>query len=440
MNYVIGLDIGTSSVKGVLTTEDGTVVRTAKGSFSYIQTNDGIVELLPKSYLQVCYQTIRQLACCVGDGVIQGVCASSASGNLLLLDANCVPMCNIIGWQDVRVTCESTEILGSLNSDDFYCQVGWPFGGRKFPLAQLCYIKKHTPDSLKNCSMVCMSTEYLYYTLTGKWGISTSAGTPSFLLNQVTGEYIPSVLHPLGLTTEKLPPIMPCGAIVGYVKPDAALLCGLPQNTPIILGSFDHPSAARGVGVTEEGQMLLSCGTSWVAFFPIRDRKKAVAAKMLIDPFLSPNGCWGAMTSISSLSERLKLYVHRYIDHSEQAFQIMSKLAQQSVSGANGLKINLLKTPDDDAIEGFSKQDIARAIMESAVGLLKERLDSLAPMGISATEAVMVGGPSEDPYWVTLIQQICNITVETKHQSFAGAVGAAQIAQKTIGGNKDAEI
>ena len=48
MQYLIGLDIGTSSVKGVLMTEDGVVVRTAKGCFEYIRSKDGIVEFVPE--------------------------------------------------------------------------------------------------------------------------------------------------------------------------------------------------------------------------------------------------------------------------------------------------------------------------------------------------------------------------------------------------------
>ncbi len=432
MQYIIGLDIGTSSVKGVLTRGDGEVVHTAKGIFSYIRKKGGIVELSPEAYLQVCFDTIRELASHACDGAVAGICASSASGNLLLLDQNDRPMCNIIGWQDSRGTTESAEVLACVDTECLYRKAGWPFGGRSFPLAQLCYIKKHTPEQLVNCAMVCMSTEYLFYTLTGKWGISASAATPSYLLDQVQGAYIPEVLAALELPEAKLPPVMACGSIVGYVTESGAAQCGLPENTPVILGSFDHPSAARGVDVTQEGQMLLSCGTSWVAFFPVRDRQKAVDARLLVDPFLSPEGCWGAMTSVASLSDRLKLYVWRYVDDSQEAFQVMSSLAQQSTPGAGGLQIDLLDEPNDAAMSGFGKAEIARAIMESAVSLLKIRLDKLAAVGISATEAVMVGGPSEDPYWAHLIGQACNISVTTKHQGFAGAVGAAKIAKAAI--------
>lgn len=439
MDYLIGLDIGTSSIKGVLFTTDGCVAYSVKEVFCYKKMGNGEVELDPNQYLTACYCAIKELAQRATDGAIKGVCASSASGNLLLLDKENKPLTNIISWQDKRVSDEAKEVLGEMDDDAFYRSIGWRFRYKAFPLAQLCYIKKHNSHLMRDCGKVAMSTEYLYYTLTGKWGISTSAGTTYFLIDQQKGEYIKPILNKIGVTEEQLPPIMPCGSVLGTVNENMEDLCGLPKGTPVILGSFDHPSAARGVGVLNEGQILLSCGTSWVAFFPIGNREKGANAGMLIDPFLSPSGCYGVMTSVASLSERIRLYVNRYIDDSKDAFGKLSALARQSVSGANGLCINPQDDPDDERILAFSKEHIARAIMEGTVRLLKERLDGLAEKGISANKAIMVGGPSEDPYWITLIEEMCGIAVDVQHGSFAGAVGAAMIAGIGVGTYEDEE-
>lgn len=433
MDYLIGLDIGTSSVKGVLMTTEGRIACNAKEVFAYHRLESGEVELDAEAYLAACFHAIKALANAATPGVIKGICASSASGNLLLLDKEFWPLTNIISWQDKRVEEEAREVLGEMDDDAFYRLIGWPFRYKTFPLAQMCYIKKHAPEKIESCGMVAMSTEYLYYALTGEWGISTSAGTTYFFIDQQKGEYVKPLLDKFGLSEEQFPPILPCGTVLGTVQDSVESICGLPAGTPVILGSFDHPSAARGVGVLKEGQMLLSCGTSWVAFFPIEDREKGADAGMLIDPFLSPKGCFGVMTSVASLSERIQLYVNRYIDDSKEAFQKLSALARQSVSGANGLSINPQDEPDDEKILAFSKEHIARAIMEGTVRLLKERLDGLAEQGISANEAIMVGGPSEDPYWITLIEEMCGITVDVQHGSFAGAVGAAVIAGVGVG-------
>lgn len=439
MNYLIGLDIGTSSVKGVLMTTNGHVITSAKGVFTYHQQDNGGLEVVAEEFLNVCLQTLKELASDAKDGVIKGVCASSASGNLLLLDQEGKPATGIINWQDHRVTDEAKELLGDMDLDAFYKRIGWPFGYKAFPLAQLCYIRKHTPKLLDECSAVCMSTEYLYYALTGKWGISTSAGTTFYLIDQEEGCYIDDLLNTLEIDKGKLPPIQPCGHVLGGIKEDMSKACGIPAGTPVVLGSFDHPSAARGAGVLKEGEMLLSCGTSWVAFFPISSREKGIAARMLIDPFLSPEGCYGAMSSVASLSAKIQRYVHRYIDDSAQAYRILTNLAAQSSLGANGLRIDPAKEPDDERILQFNKADIARAIMEGTVGLLKNKLDLLAEKGISANSAVMVGGPSEDSMWTSLVEEICGISVRVVHGAYAGAVGAAVIAGIGVGEYKSEE-
>ena len=368
------------------------------------------------------------------------MCASSASGNLILLDENYKPITNIISWQDGRVKEEAEEVLLEVDKEALYQQVGWGFDGKTFPLAQLCHLKKYSPELLEQCGMVTMSTEFLYYTLTGKWGISISSATPFYLADQVKGEYLDSVLGILGISKAKLPPIMQCGTIIGHVCEEMEERSGIPSGTPIILGSFDHPSAARGVGVLKEGDLLLSCGTSWVVFLPIADREKGISAKLLVDPFLAPNGCYGVMSSIASLSGRLQLYTNRYIDKSNKAFQTLSELARQSDLGANGLSINPLEEPDDNRIGAYSKKDIARAIMEGTVILLRQRLNDLMKAGINAQRAVMVGGPSEDPFWIQLIEEMCKIPVRVVHGAFAGAVGAAVIAGIGVGEYENDEL
>ncbi len=428
MEYVIGLDIGTSSVKGVRLSADGKVTKTTHKTFTYTVRPDGSVEIPAGDYLAVCLAAIRALAE-DADGPVLGVCASAATGNTLLLGKKGEPLTPIFSWQDTRVTTERDEALGEMDKDTFFRRIGWPFDGKTFPLAHLSFWKTHMPRIYKKAKYVCMSTEYLYKYLTGNFGISRSAGTPFYLIDQKTGRYIPSILDKLEITEEMLPKIGKCGEIVGTVREEAAEECGLPAGTPLMLGSFDHPSAARGVGVLKEGQLLLSCGTSWVAFFPVSEREKAVNAGMLIDPFLSEKGGpWGSMTSLSSVSANIKQYVNRYIDTSDKAFSILSALAAESAPGAGGLILCPLDAPDDKKVEGFGKAEIARAIMEGTVKLLKDRLDFLRVLGISAQEAVMVGGPSEDPMWRNIIAQMCGFPVRTVHGAHAGAVGAAVMA------------
>ena len=248
MNNLIGLDIGTSSVKGILMTEDGNIKKVARGAFEYTKLENGGVEINADDFVIVCFSTIRELAQAADDKIC-GICAASASGNLVILDKENKPVTPIFNWQDTRVTTEAHDVLGDMDTDTLYRKVGWPFDYKTFPLALACYVKKHNPEKIENCGKVCMSTEYLYYRLTGKWGISTSAGTPFYFIDQKTGKYIPELLDKLGITESQMPPVMPCGQSLGNVTESAAKECGLSADVPVVLGSFDHPSAARGAGI-----------------------------------------------------------------------------------------------------------------------------------------------------------------------------------------------
>lgn len=428
MSYLIGMDMGTSSVKAILMTEDGKVQKVSRGAFDYTKLENGGVEISAEDYAKVCIDVIKELADSVC-GDVKAICASSASGNLLVLDKENKPLTGIINWQDKRVGEEAREIFGYLDTNSFYRQIGWPFGFKDFPLAQMAYIKKNEPEKIKKAGKICMSTEYLYFLLTGKWGISTSAGTPFFFIDQEKKEYIPHLLETLGVSGDMFPPIMDAAKTLGTISAEMTEATGLNEGTPVVLGTFDHPSAARGVGVFKEGQVLLSCGTSWVALFPIEKREKVADAGLLIDPFLSSKGgCWAGMTSVPSISERIWLYVSNFIDDGKEAFSKLSALARESEKGAGGLVIDLRQEPDEDMISKYPQKHIARAIMEGTVNLLKENLDSLKEKGIGATEGIMVGGPSEDPYWIELIEDMCNIKLKVIHGQYAGAVGAATMA------------
>lgn len=433
--FIIGLDIGTSSIKGILVSANGDEKYTGRVPFEYTTRDDGSVEISAYDYLASCYKLLRNLSAKLPNGArIAAISAASASGNLLLLDEDGKPAGPIFNWQDHRVTDEARRVLGEFDIDSYYRSTGWQFSFKSLPLAILCYYKCHHPEILESCSKVCMSTEYLYFKLTGKWGIGTSAGTPFYLIDQVSRKYRTDILDTLGISPNKLPPIMRTGSVLGEITEAAAKECGIKAGTPVIIGTFDHPSAARGVGVTKEGQLLLSCGTSWVGFYPINDREKIASAGMLIDPFLSESGGpWAGMISLASLSGQIESYTKAFVDSSNVWYKKLVEYSERSESGAGGLSINLLESPNDAEIRKYEKRHIARAIMENVINMLSDSISRISKAGISCNEAVMVGGPSENPLWARLIEEKTGIKVRVLHGSYAGAIGAAALAGTAVG-------
>ena len=416
MEYLIGLDIGTSSVKGVLMSKQGEVVlcKTKKHIYSQV---DEFKTLDADLFCQGCFDVIKELTENLSDtDNIAGLCSSGASGNLVFVKSG-KAISPVYGWQtkyDAQIT---DEVLADIDTDFVYKTSGWP-RNNSFPLDALAYFRQTNPLLIEKCDIICMHIEYFNFLLTGKWGITPSMGTPFYLINQEKAEYEQKYLDVLGIDKAKLPPIMEHCSVLGEINEYASEKTGLKKGTPVVLGTFDHPSAARGAGVFDEGEVLISCGTSWVVFVPCQKREESQSKRMLTDPFMYPKGNWCGMKSLTSVSQTIDNYIKKYLG--DISFEELDKLSDKAPIGANGLILD-----DDTDTSGYEKTDIARAIMES----IAIRLDKFLKEYASKTQTVrLVGGITKSEVWCRVISEVTGKKAEVINGEHAGAVGSAIMA------------
>ncbi len=429
MDCLIGLDIGTTAIKGALMSVGGKILNTVSGGYNYYGEKNTKM-LNPTQFLDTCFSVIKKLTNEIEkEDRVLAVCSCCASGNLILLDKNSQPITPIIGWQTTVNKADIDAFLTQEEQENFYNIVGWPLGNG-FPAAYLIALKTHYPEKFNNAEMVAMSAEYLNFALTGKWGISHSMGTPFFLMNQEKGTYNTPFLEKLGLDEEKLPPIYKKGTVLGNVKSEIAEKIGLSSDTKVVLGSFDHPSGAMGAGVFDEGEMLLSCGTSWVEFFPVSSRNFAISTKGLVDRFMLYGAPYCVMKSITSVSEKIDALRYHYLgDISHKEYDDLAKL---SSFGSSGLRFNF--TDEDYNIDSkYSKSDIARAIIEGAALILKENLEALEECGLKAEKITMIGGISNSAVCVKIVSEVLGRPIKVANGQAAGAIGSAMLAGIGVG-------
>ncbi|MDD4366067.1 MAG: FGGY family carbohydrate kinase [Eubacteriales bacterium] len=431
--YLIGLDLGTSAVKGVIMQSDGNIIARSKAKTEYNMMPGVVIQFDAEKFYENVVKVIRELVNAMPkDGTVEALSMASASGNTLLTDDYGKPLYPAISWMDKRVTDEMDKVLGKMDPADVHRIVGWPLS-KQFPLAHLSWIKYHRPDLLKNASKVCMTTDYINFRLTGNLGIDQSTATTFYLQEQESSKWYLPYLKSLGLTSQMLPPIFSTGTVLGGITYDAANDTCLQTGTPVVLGAFDHPCAARGSGVLNEDEILLSCGTSWVGFLPVKNRNFALNQKMLIDPFLRAENIWGAMFSLSAVALRVDEYICRFISDSSDRYSEFDKLAANAVPGAGGLIIDPYADPDDFISGHHSKHEIARAIMEGVAFHLRHRIDSLKSDGLKISSITMVGGPSESYPWPQIVCDVLGMELSVVNGSCAGAAGAAIIAGIGVG-------
>ncbi len=422
--YFIGLDLGTSGVKGVLLSELGEVKATVTTAFEYYLDN-GAKLLNPEKYIEACFKTISQLSAAAPtrESVV-GICSSGAAGSMLVLDKSDAPLTPIIGWQ----TTVSAEDFAEFYTDEERAEIralaGWPVG-RGFPASYIPAIKKYRPDIFDAADKFIMTPEYLAYTLSGGFGISHSLAMPSTLCDQVRGVYNGKLLFKLGIREDMLPALHTKCTEIGTVKADMAERLGISRGCKVIVGSFDHPAGAMGAGVYEVGAGLLSLGTSWVVLLPLAQRSADACAMGLVDRFIQDGAPYCIMKSVASISDKInKLRKHFFgeISHSE-----FDSLVSKSSLGTGGLRFDFSDN-DFETARGYAKEDIARAIIESAAHKLKDNLEVLATRGMTADKLTVIGGITNSAVCIKVLAEVIGKPLTVVNGESAGAVGSAMMA------------
>lgn len=425
--YLLGLDLGTTNIKGLLLEIDGSIKNTVSESVSYSHGKNNSVEYDADEFFLKIASVIKVLVEPIKDaGQIAGISMVSASGNTVLLNENNRPIRQAINWMDRRFTDEMEEVLGNPDKEMLYNSAGWPYN-KSFPLAHLSWLKTNEPDKFNRAKKICLITDYVNYRLTGAFKTNPSTATTSYLQDQKARIWSEEIIEKLSITAKMLPEIVNTGEILGGINAEAAELTGLLPGTTVVAGSFDHPGAARGLGVLEEGDLLLSCGTSWVGFYPHKNRSKLVDANMLVDPFLSNSGCWGGMFSLPSIGKKIDELIIKWISDRDDRYKRFNKEAEKEISKKTKLLIN----PMEDFHKNFSKYtvgEISYAIMEGTALLMKERIDGFSENGIIANRIFMAGGPTESKTWVKILCDILKADIQVSYGGYAGAVGAAVLA------------
>ena len=429
--YFIGLDLGTSGVKGALLSHSGEVVRTATSPFTY--SVEGEARLLsPDLFIESCYSVIRTLADTAG-GEVAAICSSGASGSMTALDKSYKPLIPIIGWQTNIAAEDLAEFYTDEEKKELRRLIGWPIG-RGFPGAYIPAIRKRRPDIFERVAYFVMSIEYLVYTLTGRLGISHSLATPSDLCDQRAGVYNKRLLDKLSITEEMLPPLYDRCTPLGTVKGDVAESLHISRECRVVLGSFDHPAGAVGAGVLDVGEGLLSLGTSWVTLFPIGERECAEGKPLLIDRYLTDGAPYLVMKSIASVTERINAARRTLLGSPSHAK--FDRLAEASERGAGGLVLTL--TEEDARIAaGWEPRHVARAIIECAAGMLRDNIELMASYGFSAERLAMIGGITNSRVCSKIIAETVEKPITVVNGEAAGAVGSAMMAAIGVGEFRD---
>lgn len=382
----IGLDLGTSAIKGVLTVSDA--VRAMQSSEVVLRRTPETVDIEPLGYAEQVLALIRALAA-QAPGPVAALAIAAASGNTLVTSADGTPRSAIISWLDPRTCAPPDERVHEI--------IGWPFVGN-FPYAHLFHLKLDQPEIFDGSEQVGMNNDWVQFLLCGRRALDFSSATPFYLQDQCRHCWHQPYLDRLGLRHDSLPELVPSGQVIGTLRP--ALAGGnLHPDTLIVSGCFDHPAAARAANIQNPDEMLISCGTSWVAFRATPER--SLRPGTLADPYLSDSGGpWGEIVSLPRVGQEIEHWVQTHVGSGPDRYQNMNT----------------------EALAGGPARQMILEIMHR----FRQRLGATGGF----RRLVMVGGPTESPAWSQAAETVFGTPIDpSPHAKNAGAVGAAGLAR-----------
>jgi xylulokinase len=250
---LLGLDIGTSRTKVVLTDAGGREAGAATVATPFT-TTDGRVEMPVDALLACLCDVLGELGDRRRQVVAAGIAGIAESG--APLDAARRPLAPVIAWHDERGA-EAVNVLEREFGPDLALRNGQP-PNTKMTAAKLGWLVAHGVHGMDRWLGV---PELALRALTGAEATEHSLAARTGCYDVVSQRWMPDVAGALGFSTDAFPPVRAAGSVMGRVSAEGAAWSGLPEGLPVTIAGHDHLAGMAGAGVGA-GEVANSVGTA----------------------------------------------------------------------------------------------------------------------------------------------------------------------------------
>ena len=432
---LLGIDIGTSSSKGVLATPEGEVVAVAQRDHGLSLPRPGWAE---HDADEVWWDDVRALCAELVPRArdrVAAVCVSGLGPCVLACDADDRPLRPAILYGiDSRATAEIDELDAALGTEAIVARGGSLLSAQAAG-PKLLWLRRHEPETWSRTRRVHMASSYAVARLTGEYVLdhhSASQCDPFYDL--AAGDWARDWAAD-ALPGLELPRLAWPGAAVGTVTAAGAAATGLRAGTPVAAGTIDAWAEAFSVGVRRPGDLMLMYGSTFF-FVLVTDgayRDPALWTTTGVEP-----GTYclaGGMATSGTLTTWL-----RDLTGAPPWDELSSEVAGVA-HGAEGLLVLPHfageRTPilDPDArgtIAGLTlrhgRAELARAVYEATGFGVRHNLEALAGAAGPAERVVAVGGGTNSPVWPQIVSDVTGVTQVVPAETIGAAYGDALLA------------
>jgi xylulokinase len=454
MSYLLGLDIGTTSVKAGVFDLSGTCLAAKHQDYKLVTPAPQRVELDPEHYWTSACGVIRQAMgeAGIAPEALLAMGVSSQGETTICVDGDGNPVYPALVWLDGRATAEASVLKEDLGGDA-YARTGIPTVDATWTACKIAWIRDHEPDVFERTHRFLLAQNFVVHRLTGEFVTDGGVACTTLLLDIKEHDWWDRALQATGISRERLPRLQRVGDVAGTLTSEAAEATGLRSGLPVVLAGMDQIAGAVGAGNLSSEIISESTGGALTIQATV-DRPDldangripvylhALPGKYLFDPVCDTGGMalkWFRDTFCQDVVEQAE-------QETRDAYDLITSMAAGVPPGSDGLimlpHLTGAFSPEYEpqargVFFGFTlaheRAHFARAVLESVAFMLRRNLELVIGSGISVQEIRATGGGARSRLWLQIKADVCNLPVVPLKYEDAALLGDAMLASVAVG-------
>lgn len=446
MEYYIGVDLGTSSLKLLLLNAEGRILKTVSEEYSVFFPYSGWSEQNPEDWWKALVSGIDKLTSEVDKNSISGIGVAGQMHGLVILDKDDAVIRPVILWNDGRTSLQTdylNEVVGQEKLAKYTANIA--FAG--FTAPKILWVKENEPENFAKIQKIMLPKDYINYRLTGTFATDYSDASGMLLLDVKNKCWSKDMMGICGITEEQLPKLYESYERIGTVLPSVAAELGLGNNVTVVAGAGDNAAAAIGTGTIKQGMCNISLGTSGTIFIPV-DEFNALPNNA-IHNFCHSNGKYhfmGCMLSAASCNKWFCDEILKTGNYGDEQTEIREELlGKNEVFFLPYLMGERSPINDTDARGAFigmhldtKREDMILAILEGVAFAVRDNFEVAKALGIEPKVSTLCGGGAKSPLWRKILANVLNMDIAIPVAEEGPGMGGAMLAMIGNGRYADA--
>ncbi|MHB1442459.1 MAG: xylulokinase [Candidatus Humimicrobiaceae bacterium] len=420
MDKIIGLDIGTTNIKGELYDISGRLIDSLSYPYNIYFDKNNKAEQDAQDWLEITVKILNYFSEKYKNIKTAGL--STQGGTIVPVDKNVIPLRRAITWMDARADTQKDSILKRISADEIYKITGWKLQSF-LPLLQLCWIKENEENIFDNTFKYMFVNDFIQEKLCGNSYVDYSNASITMLFDIIKKDWSDKLLNIAGINKSKLSETQKSDAVVGYFKNEK-----LSKNCKDILFSnsaHDQYCVALSSNILNDNKILLSTGTSWAIF---TNTNKPYFNEYYYSPgvHILPDK-YGLISVVPTGGSVFNWFLNNFFENEESKINFL-KSTEEEAEKILSLKDDCVFIPLFQGISGpawndkikgsfenlsfdITRVNLFKAILEGVAFQVRWIFNSMIKLGIKIDSIKMIGGAAKSRLQCQILSDITGLPV-----------------------------